>query len=263
MDQFTEVDASADPGHYVQLMERASAVDGIALCRRRAIEALALRPGARVLDLGCGPGDAAAELAALVGAGGEVVGVDYSETMVSAAVDRHGGSGLPLRFAVGNACKLEYADGEFDACRTERMLCHVPDAPAALAEMARVTRPGGRVVVLDADIDTIVIDPADRAVLRALTNGLADTLANGLIGRQLQRLMRAAGLADVTVDARLVDLPLAMARLLLDAQLEVLVAGGTVTAAQRDGFWAGAEEAERRGDLYAGFCIFLVAGTRP
>jgi ubiquinone/menaquinone biosynthesis C-methylase UbiE len=86
-----------------------------------------------VLDVGAGAGDDLRALAELVSPGGRVVGVDLNPT--SAEVQR------------ADACALPFADGTFDACRCDRTLQHVADPQKALAEMVRVTKPGGTVVV--------------------------------------------------------------------------------------------------------------------
>jgi SAM-dependent methyltransferase len=80
------------------------------------------------------------ELARLVASGGRVLGVDVSESMINSARDRAAAQNLNVEFEVGDAQALRFADKTFDACRTKRMLMHVPDADRAVAEMVRVIR---------------------------------------------------------------------------------------------------------------------------
>jgi demethylmenaquinone methyltransferase/2-methoxy-6-polyprenyl-1,4-benzoquinol methylase len=122
--------------------------------RRRATDLAELPPGGRALDVATGTGDLALELAARAGAGGEVVGVDFSERMLEIArakadakVASLGGAGV--RFETGNALELAYPDGEFDAATVGFGARNFQDLGRGLSEMARVVRPGGRVVVLE------------------------------------------------------------------------------------------------------------------
>jgi ubiquinone/menaquinone biosynthesis C-methylase UbiE len=107
-----------------------------------------LRPGMRVLDVGCGPGTITRDFAALVGRQGEVVGIDSSPDVVAQAAE---GGDLPhVRFAVGDALHLVAGDDTYDVVHAHQVLQHLTDPVAALREMARVCRPGGLVAVRDA-----------------------------------------------------------------------------------------------------------------
>jgi len=122
--------------------------------RRRATDLAELAPGGRALDVATGTGDFALELAARVGAGGEIVGVDFSERMLelarAKADARAASSGAgAVRFETGNALALAYADDEFDAATVGFGARNFSDLGRGLSEMARVVRPGGRVVVLE------------------------------------------------------------------------------------------------------------------
>ena len=113
--------------------------------RERAVDLAAVRPGDRALDVATGTGDLAVELQRRVGEGGRVVGLDFSERMLELAREKAPG----IRFEAGNALDLPYRDGEFAATTVGFGARNFSDLHAGLAEMARVTRPGGRVVVLE------------------------------------------------------------------------------------------------------------------
>ena len=117
--------------------------------RRRAADLANLSPGDRALDVATGTGDLALELTTRVAPGGEVVGVDFSEKMLELARAKAGPRGAHVRFESGNALSLGYADGEFDASTVGFGARNFSDLDRGLAEMARVVRPGGRVVVLE------------------------------------------------------------------------------------------------------------------
>ena len=114
--------------------------------RRRAADLAELSPGGRALDVATGTGDLALELAGRVAPGGEVVGIDFAEKMLERARAK-GGPGV--RFESGNALALDYPDDEFDAATVGFGARNFSDLGLGLSEMARVVRPGGRVVVLE------------------------------------------------------------------------------------------------------------------
>jgi demethylmenaquinone methyltransferase/2-methoxy-6-polyprenyl-1,4-benzoquinol methylase len=113
--------------------------------RERAADLAAVGPGDRALDVACGTGDLAVELARRVGPSGSVVGSDFSEAMLELA--RRKSDAVTWEWA--NALELPYPDGGFDAATVGFGARNFSDLDRGLAEMARVVRPGGRVVVLE------------------------------------------------------------------------------------------------------------------
>src|SRR4051794_16226242 len=115
--------------------------------RRRAADLAAVGPGDRVLDVATGTGDLALELASRVTPGGEVVGSDFSEEMLARARVKAGAA--PVRFEWGNALALPYDTGSFAATTVGFGARNFSDLGRGVAEMARVVRPGGKVVILE------------------------------------------------------------------------------------------------------------------
>jgi demethylmenaquinone methyltransferase/2-methoxy-6-polyprenyl-1,4-benzoquinol methylase len=113
--------------------------------RARAADLAALGPGDTALDVACGTGDLAIELARRVGAVGEVIGSDFAEEMLERARAKDPG----LVWEWGNALELPYASGRFDAATVGFGARNFSDLDRGLAEMTRVVKPGGRVVVLE------------------------------------------------------------------------------------------------------------------
>jgi demethylmenaquinone methyltransferase/2-methoxy-6-polyprenyl-1,4-benzoquinol methylase len=113
--------------------------------RERAADLAGVRPGDDALDVATGTGDLALALSRRVGPGGRVVGCDFSEGMLARARRKEPG----IRFEWANALELPYADGEFDAATVGFGARNFSDLELGLGEMARVVRPGGRVVVLE------------------------------------------------------------------------------------------------------------------
>jgi demethylmenaquinone methyltransferase/2-methoxy-6-polyprenyl-1,4-benzoquinol methylase len=116
--------------------------------RARAADLAALAPGDSALDVACGTGDLAIELARRVGTGGEVIGSDFSEQMLERARTKSAG-GADIAWEWGNALELPYASGRFDAATVGFGARNFSDLDRGLAEMVRVVKPGGRVVVLE------------------------------------------------------------------------------------------------------------------
>jgi SAM-dependent methyltransferase len=140
-----------------------------AYSRRTAGEAAAfllasLRPGMRVLDVGCGPGSITSGLAREV-APGTVVGVDVEAYVPAGA--RRTGAGAPA-FAVASAYRLPFDEAAFDVVYAHQVLQHLDEPVAALREMWRVLVPGGIVAVRDADYGTMVHGPRSRGLERWL-----------------------------------------------------------------------------------------------
>lgn len=150
-----------DPPDLVYRFEDASTYDALmdfvarllradeAAARRRAIASLGLGPGARVLEIGCGPGNNFSYLFEALGESGELFAGDVSPTMIEAARTRPVADPDRRHLFLLNGMRLPFVDRAFDAVLQIGTLNRFPDIRAALAEMVRVTRPGGRIVVSD------------------------------------------------------------------------------------------------------------------
>jgi len=120
--------------------------------RQRAAQLAALAPGDRALDVATGTGDLALELARAVAPGGEVIATDFSPKMLELArakAARRDLGRVELRFASANALSLPFGDAEFNAAAVGFGARNFADLEAGLGELARVVKPGGRVVVLE------------------------------------------------------------------------------------------------------------------
>jgi demethylmenaquinone methyltransferase/2-methoxy-6-polyprenyl-1,4-benzoquinol methylase len=113
--------------------------------RQRAADLAELAPGGRALDVATGTGDLAIELASRVGPSGEVVGSDFSDGMLERARRK----APQLRWEHADALALQYPDDGFDAATVGFGARNFADLDRGLSEMARVVRPGGKVVVLE------------------------------------------------------------------------------------------------------------------
>lgn len=264
---FQNVDGTGDARSFVLYLDTVSAVAAVQAYKARILGALGLRAGMRALDVGCGTGDDARAMAAIVGPGGAVAGVDVSEALLEEARRRAAAEGVAVELRAGDAHALPFADGSFDVVRTERVLQHVADPARALAEMVRVARVGGRIAAGEPDWETLVVDAegVDRAVVRRILNARCDRARHGWIGRRLAALFRDAQLGDVGISAESLivnDLPLADALFELRASAREAAKEGVVDDAAAARFVGAIEQAAAAGRFFAAATGFVAVGTR-
>jgi len=162
--------------------------------RREVVRLLAPAAGERVLDIGSGPGLLAGELAAAVGPTGRVCGVDVSADMLALAQARALRTGsAPVEYLTAGAQRLPYPDDTFDLAVSTQVMEYVPDVAAALAEAYRVLRPGGRLLLLDTDWDSIVWHARDAGRMRRVLAAWDQHLVDPYLPRTLTGGLRAAG----------------------------------------------------------------------
>jgi SAM-dependent methyltransferase len=231
--------------------------------RRAGFDALRPAPGSRLLDAGSGNGEVARRLAAEVGPRGEVVALDYSAAITAAAIERHDDSNV--EYVTGDVCDLGLPDDSVDGVWCERVLQHVDDADRAIGELRRVTRPGGRICLIDTDWDSLAFDgvpaPLRDTVMSYVGKHFCPPQRD--MGRTLRRRLVAAGLTGltatpvtclfVTPESAAVVLPMVNPRVPEDAW--------RTPAGLRDEWLAHVEAAGARGDFLAVLTIWVVTGT--
>ncbi|MEV6331976.1 methyltransferase domain-containing protein [Streptomyces sp. NPDC051909] len=231
---------------------------GTALTRRLA-DGLGLTPGARVLDVASGRGTTALLLADAYGA--RVDGIDYAPANTALAQGAAQAAGLAdrARFTTGDAERLPYPDGAFDAAVCECALCTFPDKARAAAEFARVLVPGGRLGITDVTVESARL-PAELTGLGARIACIADA-------RPLQdyaEILAAAGLRTVHTERhdqamlRMIDQIEARLNLLRMTAAARLTAGG-VDLDAAPGVLAAARAAV--GDGVLGYALLIAERT--
>jgi len=280
--RFARVDDARDPGEYVDYLDSVSALDGARAYKELGFRLLEVGPGDRLLDVGCGAGEDALELARRAGPEGRVVGVDGSAAMASEARRRaleagvagggdDGGAGsggsesAPVDFLVGDARALPFDAGAFDGGRVDRVLQHLDGPARAVKELVRVVRPGGRVVACEPDWETLVVTADDRELTRRILNNAADRIPGGWIGRELAPLLRGAGVEEIRVETRALavsdyrraDAVLRLRTFAAHARKLGLVSGKEARRWLRE-----LRERDGEGRFFSALTIFVVGGRR-
>lgn len=209
---------------------RTATTPAVIALRARAWSLLGLGPGARVLDIGCGPGTTLAGLAAYIGPFGQITGVDHDAEMIRLAgvTAVQLGLGAMVRFQVADAAALPFPDGGFDACYCERVVQHLEPsaAAAALGETVRVLRPGGIAVFVDSDWASFSVATGENAIERRLQERHLARFRNPFAARDLGRTLCEAGLGFVFTEPFALPLSAdAVAALLAGSEQDALDAG--------------------------------------
>jgi demethylmenaquinone methyltransferase/2-methoxy-6-polyprenyl-1,4-benzoquinol methylase len=179
--------------------------------RERAAELARVGSGDSAIDVCCGTGDLALELARRVRPRGRVVGLDFSEPMLELAQEKSQAAALPVAWMQGNALELPFDEGEFDAATVGFGVRNLVDLERGIAELVRVVRPGGRVVILEITtpqrpplswffavwFDRIVPLLGAAAGDRDAYTYLPDSVRRFPPAHELAALMHAAGLREI------------------------------------------------------------------
>jgi SAM-dependent methyltransferase len=261
---FADVDATPDPARMVAYLDGVRSSPHWERLKTESLAMLELTPGAAALDVGCGTGDEVVALAATVGVDGLGLGIDRSEVMVNEARRRHFGRGLPVGFQVADAVRLPFPDGCFAGCRVERTLQHVVDPAAAVVEVGRVLTPGGHVLLIEPDWETLVYDaPTD--VGRRIVDHFIAQATNPRVGRQLRRLLIEAGLRPTHVDGRAVPFETYQGALIavdLEAAARDASRAGVVGHVEADDWLSVLRARDANGCFYGTVTVFTVVGRK-
>lgn len=263
-DRWSALDSPEAVQAAAERLRQLDATDSEGCARQRWLTLLAPQAGERILDVGAGTGHMAVELARHLGSQGSVHALDLSPGLLQYArrAARQAGVLDRVLTEAGDARALPYRDGGFDAAFCRWVLLHLPDPQRAVAEMRRVVRPGGRILCVEADWETLAVYPGDPEVTRRVVQANVDRQVDGRVGRRLVALLRAAGLQAVSA-LPVVALDLSGDWLpFLRSRLEVAVQAGMPTSSLT-AWWKAIEAAAGGGEYLFSFTQYGVIGTVP
>jgi ubiquinone/menaquinone biosynthesis C-methylase UbiE len=249
-------------------LERRARADDEVEARDAYLGLLGIADGQRVLDVGCGSGAVTRAIARRVGDRGVAVGLDPSPALLDVARElaREACLGDRIELYEGSALRLPFPDRSFDAVLCATVLSHVPGGEAAIPELVRVLRPGGRLGVFDMDTDMTTFTHPDRALTRRIVAAASDaTAVDGWLARRMPSLFEQAGLVDIRARGffPLETDPQSFYAGLAERSAEVALKAGAITAAERSR-WVQALHAEQaRGPVVAGRLHIFVQGRKP
>jgi|SRR5271157_1003741 len=248
------------------LEERGRAPDQLQV-NSALMNVLAPAPGDRLLEIGCGSGVLCRWMASAVAPNGRITGLDISPQLIGIARDYASGAVLAdiIQWCTGRAEALPFPLASFDGALAARLFLHVSNPNTILRELARVVRPGGKLVVMDWDFDTVAVDHSNRELTRRVLHWRCDHYGgNNWSGRQLWRQMASAGLSSlkvvpiVSVASREQDsLTLSLFR-----AAQVARDGGGITSSEHDAWVEELKSALTARSFFASIVYFIVVGER-
>ncbi len=260
---FSHVDSAKSEG-FVARLDEMHALSSFQDYKRVAFQLLFPRPGASIADVGCGTGDDARKLADQVAPGGEVVGFDISAAMLSEARVRHAAV-EGLSFMEASSDRLPVEDERFDAVRADRVLIHVPDPTRTLAEMVRVAKVGGRVVVSEPDMAGCWVASGDDGIAQRVMTKISDSCRTPTLPRRLYPMFHDANLKDVvlTVSPVTAFSAAAVDKILnISGVVRALVDEEELSPEAARSWMESIASRDGRGQFVAGLSIMTVAGTK-
>jgi len=248
------------------VLEAATNLPAFREARQWVLGNLGVSEGSAILEAGCGNGIALSELLELVGANGRIAGIDPTKAFIEAARGRvmqfHASN---VRYDVGDIRGLPYQDNEFDAAFCDKVLIHAGPAAAALRELARVTKPRGRVGVIDW-MPFFVLCATRPTLAEAFNTIFRKAVYDYHVSANLSRHFHAAGLSDVQAKAFLAHADSLDAhpfwRAFIVHQAPMFVHAGLIDEGTSQELLGDLEGLNANGEFSASFIVQAAVGTK-
>jgi 2-polyprenyl-3-methyl-5-hydroxy-6-metoxy-1,4-benzoquinol methylase len=259
--RFQQVDRQADPSLFFSYLDRLGQLPGIEKSREAGLRFLQGIERGQIAEVGCGVGTMAARIASMMPKPIHVTGWDKSAAMIGEAKSRHC-SVARLSFGMGSFDAVETSS--VDALWLERVLVHTPEPEQALVRCIQGLKPNGKIVVLEPDWGTLVINGVEDQLQRKWLLDLCGFQVQGTIGRSLPVLLRRCSIRVDLLEGFVI--PFASFSELnqiinIDWSLQASTSRGTTTKIETDSILAQLKSADKLGDLCGMFVLVGAFGT--
>ncbi len=233
--------------------------------RLAVLSKLSLELGESVLDVGCGTGLLLEMLAKAVDASGQACGIDSSEDMLAFA--RHRCSDLPqVKLQHGGVEQLDFPEQSFDAIACTQVLLYVDNTSRALAEMNRVIKPGGRLVIVETDWDGAVMNSDNPELTRRIFDCWDTAVSSPNLPRRLKPMLLHAGFNHVQVDAvPIINTQFShneFSRSMTDSFTGIAVKNKAISAEEADQWQAGLRRLAANGEYFFAVNRFVFSAVK-
>jgi SAM-dependent methyltransferase len=260
----------AEPGRHEELgevlvaaMDYWESLPSIHRVRTAASAHLGVLPGDVICDIGCGPGTELVRVARIAGPDGTAIGVDPSQVMLDESRRRADDANVVVELHARDGRDTGLPTDHCDGVRMERVIQHVGDIDGLVTEAVRITRPGGRVVLVDSDWGSLMVYPGDRELVDRVTGVFADRiLPDAWAGRRLHDALVRHGLIDVRSEIYPVQAD-AGVLVTVGAMYARFVGSQLMTQDQADDHLAAMAEAFESGSAVYALSMFVASGRVP
>ena len=263
-DGFRNVDEQSDFTKFKACLTFIDSLPSFQSYKSEADRRLLLSQGGRFLDVGCGLGFDTERIGAKLGTLGEVIGLDSSRQLLLEAQARLGEEPGNVSYVLEDAHDMSFGNNWFDGARTDRVLQHVENPSRVIEEMARVVRPGGRVVCAEPDWGSFMIDDEDLEAVDTVAAAWTSRLRNKYIGRQLGRLMKTAGLDNIAISGELlVTCGITAGNIVFDIEKTCHEVGIKKRTNRYLDWYRKIEARDKNSPVLLGVTIIVASGTKP
>ena len=247
-------------------LEERSRTPDLQAINQKLCDTVAAKPGERLLEVGSGSGILCRMLAPRLQPGGQMVGVDISLEMTMEAQKYALSERIDtgITFETCTAESLPYPESNFDGVIAARLLLHAADPGTVIREMKRVVKPGGRIVAMDWDFDTVTVDHPNRELTRRLLHWRSDRHGgNNWSGRQLWRRMREADLQNLSVHpwVSVVHSEEDGLTQSLWRAAQLACEGGAISSVEQENWMQELKDSIRSGTFFASIVYFIIKGN--
>lgn len=260
---FTHLDDMPDIADYVRALEIFDAQRQMRELKSIAIERSGVAPGTSILDVGCGFGLETLRLAQLIGPQDRIAGIDKSAAFIAEAQRRAMAAGRAIDFRHGDALALPFTEASFDVGRAERLLIYLDEPERAVSELRRVVRAGGRIALIEPDVETNTINLDDRALTRRILQHESDVgVPNAWLVRRLKGVLEDLGFSGIEIATRVVLFEPALAAGYFSRIGVSARQAGVIGDAELAGWTGAIADLHGRGRLFCTISYFLFTATR-